>query len=115
MKKNSLARGESQCPLPRSSLWRQGSTSAGGYACASGSGNRLTLRAGNGGEIALLENAPVMQFVSGDNEGQRAHRHFVLVGDAAAEPGVSSEPAQQSDTSAAHVRELLRQIGERAF
>jgi hypothetical protein len=84
------------------------------YARESGS-EAGPLRAGNGGEIALLENAPVMQFVSGDSEGQRAHRHFVLVGDAAAEPGVSREPAQQSDTGAAHVRELLRQIGEPAF
>src|SRR5260370_26938972 len=57
----------------------------------------------------------MMQFVPGDDEGQRAHRHFILISDAAAEPGVSCEAAQQSDACAAHVREFLRQFGEVAL
>jgi hypothetical protein len=50
------------------------------------------LRAGNRGQIFFFQNAPVMQFVSRCDVGQRAHRDFVFVGDAAALPGIAVQP-----------------------
>lgn len=51
---------------------------------------RTTLRSRYGRQVFFFQDAPVVQFMSGDDVGQRPHRHFILVGRAAPLPGVAA-------------------------
>ena len=52
----------------------------------------------------------MMQFVSGNDIGQGAHRHLVLAGHAAAGPGSLVEIAKERDGGAAHGDVILDQV-----
>jgi hypothetical protein len=60
--------------------------------CGSGTNSERNLCPRNRGKILFFQNAPVMQFVPGRDVGKGAHGDFVLVGNAAALPGIAVQP-----------------------
>ena len=57
----------------------------------------------------------MVKFVPGDDETERPHRYLVLVGDAAAGPGVSGKSLIKHERRAAHLVELIGEVGQAAL
>src|SRR5437660_817642 len=51
-----------------------------------------------------------MPLVAGEHEGERANRHFVLVGGASAAPGLAIQTRKQRNRRASDVFEFVNQI-----
>src|SRR2546427_6765539 len=103
-------------PFARSS-WRSKAAASGArFRGARATENLLgvRLRAGNEGEVAFFEDPAVMQFVAGGDPGQCAHRHFVLVGHASAQPSLAIETTEERKGGVSHVAELGGEIGKAA-
>src|SRR5262249_15441045 len=62
----------------------------------------LLLGARNRREVALEKHAAVVQFVAGDDVGERPDGHFAVAGLATAGPSVVGQRAEQRDSRRAH-------------
>src|SRR6267378_1529705 len=61
-------------------------------------------------KIALFQNQPVVDLVSGSDEGQRAHGYFLLARDPPPQPGFFLKRAKQRHARVAHQTEFLRKV-----
>src|SRR6266480_2732199 len=79
------------------------------------SGSRLIVDSGarNGRKVALFQDDAVVHLVARGDKSQRAHGHFLLIGQAAARPDIFLERTKQADTRAAHGSKLLGKACER--
>src|ERR1035438_3727689 len=68
-----------------------------------------------GGEIPLFQDFAVVQLVAGDDEGQRTHGDFILIGASAAKPSLFAKRGGQRCSSAADQGELLGETGQGTF
>src|SRR5882762_2648756 len=61
----------------------------------------------NGRKVALFQDDAVVHLVARGDKSQRAHGHFLLIGQAAARPDIFLERTKQADARAAHGSKLL--------
>src|SRR5437773_1052273 len=62
--------------------------------------------------MSVRQNAEVMPFVTQRYVGESPHGYFILIGDAAAHPGVAIEAPEQMDRGASHAIVFVKNLAE---